>query len=322
MTHYAVEVCRYASDNSDDWNSFVRAAKNGHFMFDRSYMDYHRDRFVDCSLIFMKDDKINAVMPANVQSDVIVSHGGLTFGGVISSAKMNIETMMQVFDSLVEWCKVNGLTRLVYKAMPHIYASLPAQEDLYALARWNATLLRRDISFTVDLEQRLPLYKGKRGNVSKARKNNVAIAREHDFGEFWKLLEETLTKRHGVKPVHSLEEISLLASRFGDNICLYTARGADGTLLAGAVLYNSGDVIHTQYMASSDEGRNIGALDFLIVELLNSNLGGKYFDFGISTTDEGRNLNLGLSAQKEGFGGRGIVHDFYEVELPGATRWA
>ena len=31
--------------------------------------------------------------------------------------------------------------------------------------------------------------------------------------------------------------------------------------------------------------------------------------------NEGRFLNAGLIAQKEGFGARAVVHDFYELEI-------
>lgn len=41
----------------------------------------------------------------------------------------------------------------------------------------------------------------------------------------------------------------------------------------------------------------------------------KYFDFGISNENNGRFLNRGLIAQKEGFGARTIVHDFYELSI-------
>lgn len=41
----------------------------------------------------------------------------------------------------------------------------------------------------------------------------------------------------------------------------------------------------------------------------------QYFDFGISNEEEGRYLNEGLVAQKEGFGARAVVHDFYRLKL-------
>ena len=64
------------------------------------------------------------------------------------------------------------------------------------------------------------------------------------------------------------------------------------------------------------EGRNVGALDFIIDKLINEVYSNKkYFDFGISNEDGGRFLNTGLIAQKEGFGARAVVHDFYEFEV-------
>jgi len=87
-------------------------------------------------------------------------------------------------------------------------------------------------------------------------------------------------------------------------------------LLAGALVYDFGHVAHTQYLASSDEGREFGALDFLLANLLDTVYANRrYFSFGISTEQEGRYLNEGLIFQKEGFGGRAVVHDFYELEL-------
>ena len=38
-----------------------------------------------------------------------------------------------------------------------------------------------------------------------------------------------------------------------------------------------------------------------------------YFDFGISTEDEGRTLNEGLIANKESYGARAIVYERYEL---------
>ena len=40
-----------------------------------------------------------------------------------------------------------------------------------------------------------------------------------------------------------------------------------------------------------------------------------WFDFGISTTDGGRELNVGLSRQKEMFGARSIVFQHYALDL-------
>lgn len=42
----------YTQNDKPLWNAFNAESKNGLFMFDRDYMDYHSDRFVDNSLMF------------------------------------------------------------------------------------------------------------------------------------------------------------------------------------------------------------------------------------------------------------------------------
>ena len=87
-------------------------------------------------------------------------------------------------------------------------------------------------------------------------------------------------------------------------------------MLAGALVYDFGRTVHTQYLAASEEGRHLNALSLLLAELIGGVYANRsYFSFGISTEHEGRVLNGGLVAQKERFGARAIVHDFYEWPL-------
>jgi hypothetical protein len=71
-----------------------------------------------------------------------------------------------------------------------------------------------------------------------------------------------------------------------------------------------------QYICASEKGKEVGALDLLFAELLDDVYRSvPCFDFGISTEDDGRYLNTGLIEQKEGFGARAIMHDFYAIDL-------
>jgi hypothetical protein len=82
-----------------------------------------------------------AVMPANVSGAVIHSRSGLTFGSVISNKQMKIELMLELFGCLMTYLDQRRITTLMYKAVPHIYHTLPAEEDLYALFRHGAKRL-------------------------------------------------------------------------------------------------------------------------------------------------------------------------------------
>ena len=124
-----------------------------------------------------------------------------------------------------------------------------------------------------------------------------------------------MQERFHVKPVHSLGEIVLLHSRFPDRIRHFVTMRGDETL-AGSVIYDTGIVAHAQYTSASAEGKASGALDLLYARLIGEVFADrKWFDFGQSTEDMGHYLNEGLIAQKEGFGGRGVAYDIYEITL-------
>lgn len=86
--------------------------------------------------------------------------------------------------------------------------------------------------------------------------------------------------------------------------------------LGGSLLYITKQVVHTQYISASVEGKELGALDLLFDYLINKEYTSyPYFDFGQSTESMGTVLNESLIFQKEGFGGRGMCYDIYEYEL-------
>ena len=56
----------YEDSQKQVWDEFVGGSKNGTFLFFRDYMDYHRDRFEDHSLLIWEDNgRLIALLPAN-----------------------------------------------------------------------------------------------------------------------------------------------------------------------------------------------------------------------------------------------------------------
>jgi hypothetical protein len=309
-----LRIVRYEPGWSSSWDDFIGRAKNGHFLFRRGYMEYHADRFTDHSLLFFHEDELIALLPASVRDSVLTSHGGLTFGGVVSSERMRAAIMLELFEQLKLYLREQGVERVVYKAIPHIYHRVPAEEDLYALFRVGARLVRRDISSTIRMSTRLEPTKGRKWSTRRARGNGLEIGRSHDFRTFMAIEEDNLLRKHNVRPTHTAAEMELLAARFPDNIQLYAA-SSGGVMLGGVLLYRSGCVDHAQYIASTEEGRGLFVLD-AIMDVLLSDVCAEtpYFDFGISTEEGGQRLNVGLIDNKESYGARAITYDFYEFE--------
>lgn len=307
------KVEKYSNSYRCDWNAFVKSSKNGLFFFDRDFMEYHSNRFQDHSLVIFDDQKIVAVFPANEQEGEIISHGGLTFGSLIISYYLKAKEVLEIFEEIKTYYKKQLFKKIIYKSIPHIFHKYPAEEDLYALFRIDATLFRRDISSVIDLSEPIRFSETKRQLVRKCEEKDIIVSENEDFSEYWALLSEVLQK-FDTKPVHTVGEIKILKEKFPENIKLFEAR-KNGTLFAGIVIFDFGYVVHTQYMAASPEGRKIGALDFINHTLLTKFKDKKYYSFGISTENHGKLLNEGLIQQKENMGARGIALDFYSIKL-------
>jgi hypothetical protein len=304
----------YIPADAKAWDGLVERSRNGNMLHRRAYMDYHADRFVDRSLVVERNGEIVAVFPANIRDKQVTSHGGLTYAGLIMSHALRAESTLAVFAQIGEHYRANDVERVVYKAVPHLFHAYPAEEDLYALYRLGAQLKRRDLSSVIALQEPFQFTQGRRHAIGKARKAGVQCQVADRLDDFHALLSEVL-QRHGASPTHSLSELCLLQARFPGQIVLHEARRED-VLLAGVLVYDFGNVVHTQYMAASKEGRHLDALTFLLAELIDREYADRrYLSFGISTEREGTVLNEGLVAQKEYFGARSVVHDFYDWVL-------
>jgi len=310
-----IELVKYDPKLKGDWDGFIRGARHGVFLFYRDYMDYHSDRFADHSLMFYKKGSLIGLLPGSVEGDTLVSHGGLTFGGVVSDFRMTVPLMLDLFGRLLSYLKENRVRKLIYKAVPYIYLLAPAAEDRYALFIHNAKPIRTDITSTIFLRNRIRFQERRERAVKKARGEKIAVKESGDYEGFMAILTDVLKKRYDVSPAHSSEELTRLARLFPQNIKLFVAED-DGRITAGVLVYENREVAHAQYIAGNEEGRKKGALDLVFDYLINERYKDKsYFDFGISNEREGRYLNAGLMEYKESFGARAVTHDFFEIEI-------
>lgn len=312
-----ITITSYSSDQKRLWDDFVKTSKNGTFLFERDYMDYHSDRFVDFSTI-ARDENASpiALFPANRVGAQLVSHGGLSYGGMVSNHQMTTARALSIFDAWISYCRINGIREIIYKTIPSIYHRGPSQEDRYALFRFGFELFRRDVLSVCDSQYPLATQERRRRGYNKAMKAALEVDESNDFATFWEILENNLAKKHGVRPVHSLSEIENLKSRFPNNIKLFSVRQSGESICAGTVLYCTPSAVHIQYIASDEHARSVGALDLLCMTLRRRAFESyRYFDFGISNEDNGVYLNQGLIEFKEGFGARAICHDFYKLSI-------
>ena len=278
-------------------------------------MDYHQDRFVDCSLMVFKNEKLIVILPANKENNIVYSHQGLTYGGLVLSKSIKFELVLEAYKAVLKFLHEQDYETLILKQLPSIYSLLPSDEINYLMFVLNAKLFRRDVLSVIDLNERLKISNNRMEGFKRAQKKGLKIVEESNFDLFWKeILIKNLKEKYNVKPVHSLEEINLLKKRFPKKIRQFNVYHKN-KIVAGTTIFETKTVAHSQYISGDEDKNQLGSLDFLYIHLINEIFKKKkFFDFGISNENQGRQINEGLLFWKEGFGARTITQDFFEVK--------
>jgi hypothetical protein len=307
-------------DHSDfqNWDAFCENSCNGTLLHTRKFLSYHGSRFLDRSIILTEKDRIVGLLPAAIDPEkklTITSHPGISYGGFVHQGALLGGRMLDAISTTMSFLHKNGIDYLRYKVVPHIYHITPAQDDLYALWRFGASCYRKDLSSCIDLGYRLPRSQRRKRSFKCAMNAGLVARVGVEYAtEMWTVLETNLEVKHGIRPVHTLNEILLLAQRFPKEIEFCVAIKAD-EIVAGLVLFKGKRSVHVQYIAANQIGYEVSALDFLFEHLIERSVseGMRYFNFGVSTENHGYHLNTGLYKFKSEFGASGLVHEFYEL---------
>lgn len=315
-----IRVRPYSGADQAPWDAFCSDAYMATFLHTRRFLSYHGERFADLSLVLEDRDRWLGLLPAARHEelhDVVVSHPGATYGGVIHCGRLRGAAMIEAMGRIAQHYAGLGFRKFLYKPVPHIHHRSPAEDDLYALFRLGARLVRCELSSVVDIANRLKPSERRRRNLKKARAAGVEVATgERYAGQLWEVVTENLSRKHGLRPAHKLAEMLLLKNRFPDKI-EFVAGLLAARVVAGVVLFASARTHHAQYTATSIDGGRFGALDavfeFCIERARSEQM--RYFSFGVSTEMEGRVLNEGLFRFKSEFGSGSVAQEFHELAL-------
>ncbi|MEL1244125.1 FemAB family protein [Flavobacterium sp. DGU11] len=309
-------VRKYGNADSGIWNDLIEKSKNGTFLFNRDFMEYHNDRFEDFSLMAFEGAKLVAVLPANKTGDEVHSHQGLTYGGLVLTDSIGVDKIEQIFDTITAWLKKQGSTILKIKQVVPIYHKEATHEMDYILFKNGASLYRRDMNLAINFSMPLNVSKSKMKNFRKIAMEDLEIRQDNNFKAFWDgVLIPRLKEKHNASPAHTKEEIQLLHDRFPNNIIQYNIYH-NNEILAGITLFDTGDVVKSQYGATTSKGEKMRALDYLFITLiLKYKDSYRYFDMGTVNEDQGKTYNKGLLKQKEELGCSVYNHDYYSLVL-------
>lgn len=309
------KVVRYNASYKDLWNSFVNEAKNSTFLFHRDFMDYHSDRFTDFSVLIFKDEELYAVLPGNIVNDKVISHQGLTYGSFVIQDSAKLFYAFEAFKAMLAFYEAEGVQELEIRVIPTFYNKMPSDELDYFLYKANAQLVKKDVLMVIDYAHKLRFQKNRREGINKATRAGLELKVDSNFAGFWNdVLIPNLKNKHNVSPVHSLEEIELLASRFPENIKQVNIY-KDNKVVAGTTVFLTETTIHPQYVSGNMDKNSFGSLDLAYDFIINKMCDDKrYFDFNISSEANGSKINEGLIFWKESCGARSHTANTYLIE--------
>lgn len=315
MKNYSVKP--YREIDYANWNAFIGQAKNATFLFHRDFMEYHKDRFEDFSLMVFEDEKLIAVLPANRVGDIVYSHQGLTYGGLVYSPKLNGEKVENILDSLVSFFKENEVQSFCFKPIPLFYASKGNAEMEFFMLKKGAFLDKKEMNLGINLAMPLTISKSKLKHFRKIQELDLELVQEQQLESFWGLvLEPRLLEKYNATPVHTLQEITKLKEKFPNNIKQFSVYFED-VIIAGITLFETETVVKSQYGATTKKGEELRALDFLFINLIEKykSEGKLFFDMGIVNEDNEKGYHAGLLKQKEELGCAVYSQDFYKMNF-------
>lgn len=295
------------------WNNFINESKNATFLHYRNYIEYHSDKFIDHSLLIYNEKNIlMALFPANIENNVLISHSGLTYGGILTNHTISTIKVLQIFETIICYCNNQNINIIIYKTIPHIYHKSPSEEDLYALFRCKFHLFRRDVSSTLNMKTNA--IKGKKQNgFRRASSKGMIFVETSDSNNVLKIANNNLRNKYGLNTVHSVEEMNYLKGLFSDNIRIFEVIH-EGKVIGGAILFLANRVVHAQYLFTTNDSKKMRSLDFLVVSCINKFSNEyRWFDFGISTENNGKVLNNNLIKSKEEFGFSAVCYEQYSL---------
>lgn len=328
----AYTIVRYQEQHEKIWDEFIKQQSiNGTFLQERAFLNYHgKDKFKDVSLLFFLENELVALCPAceiiEEGKKVFYSHQGSTYGGfVVKKSIYKTEKILQLLQEFEEYliqehydkCILKPTMKLLCKENVDLlefclyYRHYNEYKELNLYIDYD-TYNEDILSNLSHMKQRIVKKCFKEGLVMRE------ITTEEEIKAFYTILEKNL-KKFDTKPVHTTNELlDLYWNRIPGRVKFYGAYLQD-KIVAGTMvfLFEETMCVHTQYLAADLDYNKLSPMSFVYysVAKIYKELGYKTLSWGITTEHLGKEINMGLTKNKEDYGSGYVTNYIYEKEL-------
>ena len=319
-----ITINKYNSHALQEWDQFVSDSNNGTIFQKQRFINYHINRqFVDHSLIIKNNNKIVAVLPAAICDNMLYSHPGSSYGGLVLANYVDFKIINEIIHSLDDYCYSQKFKSLFLINSPDIYQKKNDQSIEYLL-HWNNYQSKEIyISHVVDMNNSSNLLnllkKRKRRYINNNKElNALSFEESNDFDSFYKILLNAKEK-YKTKPTHSLEELYQLKKLFPEEIKLILTVKSHQVIGGSVIFFANNKVSLVFYNTILGKFRNsqIAMLQLYKCMEISKKYGYQMVDFGVSHTPEQKNPmapKFSLIHFKEQFDAKGVLRIAYQKE--------
>ena len=121
----SIKITKFVHENTTLWDNFINSSNNGTLFHYRAFLNYHENvHFDDHSLLFYKDSKLIAIMPAVLKNNNLCSHPGISFGGLIYKYPLSFSVAQNIINSLVDYSKKMSFEKIKITFPPTCYSKI------------------------------------------------------------------------------------------------------------------------------------------------------------------------------------------------------
>lgn len=333
MKNFVWRVEPFSEQHEVQWDEFVQQESlNGTFLHTRKFLNYHKSgKFEDVSLEVYKKNKLVAVCPAcrikDGADNIFYSHLGSTFGGIIFSRDIYCaEEIIELVLIVEKYIKDIGFNKIIMKLVPDIYCKTSMSLFEYVL-RYQGYSNYVELNSYVNLEYDETIIwqkmdRNKKRNINKCEEQKLWFRKldsDDELGQFWQLLKINLSK-HGLKPIHSLDEIlEFHHYRLKEETVFYGVGLGQELMAAGMMfVFDKVNILHAQNLSYNPfVEREFSPITYLYYKIIMEAKKEGYcrLTWGVSTEDHGKMLNMGLIRNKESYGSEYFLNVTYYKTL-------
>jgi len=319
-----MEIIKYTEEWKEKWDSFILTSNNGTMFHLQKFFDYHiTGKYKFDHLIFLKKNKIVAVLPGAIKDGTFESPIGASYGSIVTPDIKFIEAM-EIVSALLKYGRENNIKKFILTPAPIVYEKYQNQNLDFAMLWQGFSFQLHYISSAIKLDKNRDIIErfspNSRRNVRKSLlSGDIRVEISERYDEFYPILLENKA-RHDAKPTHTYDDLIHLKELLPDNLKLFLVYLGEKPIGGSLMFFANKKValcFYNMMLYQYEEFKPMHRNMYDIVKYCTEN-GYSYVDIGVSQDTKAENPmtpSMSLIEFKEQFDAKTIMRNTFQIKL-------